>query len=186
MRIGPREALLLGVLVAFPVASYVLAFRPRNAEIDLAKKEIEHKRTMLRQVQEYTAKEQPLELQIAEIQEKIRLIEAKLPSRKEVDAVVRSISDLAVQCGLESPNIESLKPVSAATYMEQPLKVEMVGPFKAGEKGFYPFLAKLEQLPRITRLSDMKLTRTKDREEDGRMKAEFTLSIYFQPEEGSR
>jgi Tfp pilus assembly protein PilO len=93
-----------------------------------------------------------------------------------VDQVVRQVSDQAIQYRQEAPKIQSDNPVTAAMYMEQPLKVKLAGNFN----GFYEFLAKLQQLPRITRIPDMKITRATDA--DGHMKAEFTLSIYFQQE----
>lgn len=176
MRIGIREMFLLAVLLALPLLSWWLVFRPLNAEVTVAKEEIQHKQEMLRKLQETTARNQDLQRANEEIRKNIEAIEARLPSSKEVDQVVRQVSDLAVQSGLEAPNIESDKPVSAAMYMEQPLKVKLAGNFN----GFYEFLAKLQQLPRITRIPDMKITRAT--EADGHMKAEFTLSIYFQQE----
>lgn len=184
MRIGPREALLLAILTAVPLASFFLVFKPRNTEIAQAMKEIEHKRQMLLKVQESTARKETLEQQITDAQEKIRLIEAKLPTQKEVDAIVRSISDLAVKCGLQPPAIESEKPLRAALYMEQPLRVKIRGPFRDGDNGFYPFIVKLEDLPRITRIPTMKITRL--RGSDAIMEAEFVLSIYYQPEGNER
>jgi type IV pilus assembly protein PilO len=180
MRIGIRETFLLAVLLALPLLSWWLVFRPQNAEIALAKQEIDHKRLMLQKLQEATARNQDLQRANEEIRQNIEAIEARLPSSKEVDQVVRQVSDLAVQSGLEAPNIESDKPVAAAMYMEQPLKVKLTGNFN----GFYEFLAKLQQLPRITRIPDMKITRAT--EPDGYMKAEFTLSIYFQQEAASK
>ena len=54
--------------------------------------------------------------------------------------------------------------------------------------GFYEFLLGLENLPRITRIHEMKLERVTDRNRrsddeatPGMMKAEFLLSIYYQP-----
>lgn len=58
--------------------------------------------------------------------------------------------------------------------MEQPLELTMEGGFR----GFYEFLIRLEKLPRITRIPDMRIRRSDS--VDGEMKAEFTLSIYFQ------
>ena len=176
MRVGIRETFLLIVLLALPLLSWWLVFRPQNAEIAVAKREIDHKREMLQKLQETTSKNQDLQRANEEIRVNIEAIEARLPSSKEVDQVVRQVSDLAVQSGLEPPNMESDKPVTAAMYMEQPLKVKIAGNFN----GFYEFLNKLQQLPRITRIPDMKITRSQ--ETDGHMKAEFTLSIYFQPE----
>ena len=67
-------------------------------------------------------------------------------------------------------------------YMEQPLKVELEGNFE----GFYEFMLALENLPRITRIFDLKLKKIsqlsgpkKDDLPPGSVSAEFTLSIYF-------
>lgn len=176
LRFGLREFLLLGVLLALPLSSYWLVFRPQNAEIAQARREIEHKRQMLDKLRQTTAHNENLERANEEIKASIGAIEARLPSNKEVDAVVRQVSDLAVESGLAAPAIESDKPVEASMFMEQPLKMKITGNFT----GFYEFLMRLEQLPRITRIPDLRLTRANDA--DGHMKAEFTLSIYFQPE----
>lgn len=176
VRFGFREFILLIVLLALPISSYWLVFRPQNAQITQAKREIEHKRSLLDKLKQATAQNADLERANEEIKADIAAIEARLPSNKEVDAVVRQVSDLAVDAGLESPAIESDKPVAAAMYMEQPLKMKLTGDFR----GFYQFLVHLEQLPRITRLPDVHLARASDK--NGHMKAEFTLSIYFQQE----
>lgn len=180
MRMGFREVFLLAVLLMLPLSSYWLVFRPQNAEIGHAKREIEHKRLMLEKLQETTARNEDLQRANEEIRKNILSIEARLPTNKEVDAIVRQVSDLAVESGLEPPSVESDKPVAAAMYMEQPLKMKIKGNFT----GFYDFLIKLEQLPRITRILDLKITRA--READGHMLAEFVLSIYFQPEGETR
>jgi type IV pilus assembly protein PilO len=176
MKLGFRELVLLAVLLALPLLSWWLVFRPQNAEIGQARREIKHKSEMLDKLQMTTAKNQDLARQNEENQKKIQAIEARLPSSKEVDQVVRQVSELAVECGLEPPAIESDKPVTAAMYMEQPLKMKINGDFN----GFHGFLKRLEDLPRVTRIPDMKITRAQ--EKNGHMKAEFTLSIYFQQE----
>lgn len=176
MRFGIRELILLVVLLALPVASYILVFRPVNAQIDTAQKEIEQKRALLTKLREATARKQDLQRANEEIKAGIAAIEAQLPSDKELDDVVRQISDIAVEAGLASPNMTSEKPVTAALYMEQPLKLKMEGSFT----GFHDFLMRVEDLPRRTRISEMKIARNAD--SNGDMKSEFTLSIYFQPE----
>lgn len=176
MRFGPREIILLAILLAMPLSSYWLVFRPQNGEIAQAKREIQHKREMLAKLREVTSQTESLQRANADIKDGIASIEARLPSTKEVDAMVRQVSDLAVECGLEPPIMKSDKPVSAALYMEQPLKMSITGDFH----GFYDFLIRLEQLPRITRVPDLRIKRSEDI--DGHMKADFTLSIYFQQE----
>ena len=180
MRIGIREVLLLIVLLALPLLSWWLVFRPVNAQIVQAKREIEHKRQLLDKLQATTAANKDLEHENEENHKKIEAIEARLPSGKEVDQVVRQVSELAIESGLAAPAIESDKPVTAAMYMEQPLKMKISGDFN----GFHAFLKKLEDLPRVTRIPDMKVARSN--ETNGHMKSEFTLSIYFQQERDSK
>lgn len=178
MRFGLRELLLLVVLIALPLSSYWLVFRPQNAEIAQAKREIEHKRLMLDKLREATARHEDLLKENERIEANIRAVEERLPTNKEIDAVVRQVSELAIGTGLEPPAIESQKPVAASLYMEQPLNMKLSGDFN----GFYEFLKQLEKLPRLTRVPDMKVIRAP--ETNGNMKAEFVLSIYFQQESG--
>lgn len=179
MRFGVREALLTAILLSVPLSSYWLVFRPQNREIDRAKGEIRHKEEMLAKLREETARNADLQKANEDISRSVTAIEARLPSGKEIDSVVRQVSDLAVQSGLAAPAMKSAKPVKAALYMEQPLEMQMEGNFH----GFYEFLLKLEQLPRITRIPDMKIKR--DDDQNGNLKAEFTLSIYFQEDGGT-
>lgn len=177
MQFGLRELLLIVVLLVLPLSSYWLVFRPQNAEIAQAKAEIAHKRQMLDKLRHATAQNADLERANREVQESISKIEARLPSNKEVDKIVRQVSELAVEVGLGSPSMQSEKTLPAASYREQPLSMKINGDFH----GFYEFLLRLEQLPRITRIPDLNIERSKDT--DGHMRAEFTLSIYFQDEE---
>jgi len=45
--------------------------------------------------------------------------------------------------------------------------------------GFYLFMQQLEKLPRLTRVTDMTLTKISDH--DGQMQATLTLSVFFEP-----
>jgi len=176
MQLGLRGALVLTIVVGMPVASYFLVFKPQNAEIQRAKGEVEHKESLLDKLRVETARNADLVRANEEIQRSVKVIEARLPSNKEVDGLIRQVSDLAVASGLQPPAIKSSKPVPAALYMEQPLELEVRGDFV----GFFTFLAQVEKLPRITRIHDLKMTgRNK---EDVELEATFTLSIYFQDE----
>lgn len=178
MRFGFREFLLLMILMAVPVSSWWLVFRPQNREIGLARQEIGHKRAMLTKLREETARSVDLQKANERMREGISDIEARLPNNKEIDSVVRQVSNIAVESGLGAPALKSEKPLSAALYWEQPLQIKMTGDFK----GFYDFLLRLEQMPRITRVPDLKLLRSD--KEDGHLVSEFTLSIYFQDDAG--
>lgn len=179
MRFGLREFVLLAILLAMPLSSYWLVFRPQNEEIEQAEREIEHKRAMLEKLQVATSRNDTLEGANEEIRQGITAIEERLPSGKEIGTIVREVSRLAIESGLEQPGMTSGVPVKGSLYWEQPINMTLKGDFD----GFYEFLLALEQMPRITRIPDMEIERSKDR--DGHLEAEFTLSIYFEGEEQS-
>lgn len=174
MKLGIRGLLIMLIVVGMPVASYFLVFKPQNTAIQAARKEVEHKAVLLAKLKEETARNADLAKTNEELHKTVKSIESRLPSGKEIDGLVRQVSDLAVASGLAPPAMKSAKPVPAALYMEQPIEMEVQGSFV----GFFTFIAQVEKLPRITRIHDMKITGLS--RDDIELKAEFTLSIYFQ------
>jgi type IV pilus assembly protein PilO len=175
MQLGLRPLIFLCVLLAVPLASYFLVFRPQNREIARAKAEIELKEKMLEKLRAATEQTADLERANIEIREAIDAIEARLPSNKEIDTVLREVAQIAARNDLKMPVFKKDdKSLVAGSALEQALEVELSGDFD----GFYRFLLELERVPRITRLSDLKVTRTDDN--NGAMKAKCTLSIYYQ------
>ncbi len=174
MRFGARELLMLSLVLMIPIAAYFLVFVPQNAAIAAAELEIDHKLEILEELQAETARNADLARANEEIHDRIAEIEARLPTGKEVDAIVRQVTDLAIGSGLQPPAIKSGKPIEAAMYMEQPLEMKTSGDFD----GLYAFLQRLERLPRITRIPDFDFRRvTKDEQEV--VDVTFTLSIFF-------
>ena len=181
MRFGIRELIFLIVLLAVPVASFWYVFKPRNEEIAQAKSEIEVKKTKLARLDDETARMEDIGLMIERGRERIQLIEAKLPRLQDVESILEQIWQLAERNKQIIKSVKSEKPIPAALHMEQPLKIEMEGDFD----GFYSFLLELENLPRITRIHQMKLVKAigagvqAHDASNSAMKAEFILSIYF-------
>ncbi len=174
MRFGPRELILFLSVLLLPVVSYFVVFRPQTANINKAKAEIIHKQEMLSKLRNETARNTDLKIVNQELVDRIDEMEALLPSGKEVDQIIRQVSALAIEAGLTPPSLKSTKPIEAAWYKEQPLEMKTTGSFD----GFYKFLVKIEQLPRITRIVDMQLADSTS--DDTELEASFTLSIYFQ------
>lgn len=176
MRFGLRELGLLIVLLSIPVASYYMLFKPQNLAIEQTRAKLDHKEQMLAKLRERTSRNADLARENEMYEQRILEVEAQLPKGKELDRIVRQVSDIARGAGLSSPSMQTEKPVQAALYMEQPLKITTGGEWS----GFYRFLTDLERLPRKTRISSMTLRR--DKQLDGRFGIDFTLSIYFQEE----
>ncbi|MEO1534802.1 MAG: hypothetical protein AAFS11_04465, partial [Planctomycetota bacterium] len=68
MRFGVRELVLLIVLMALPLSSWWLVFRPNNEKIEQAEQEIEHKKEMLEKLQTVTSRSDSLEAATQEIE----------------------------------------------------------------------------------------------------------------------
>lgn len=175
MYLSPRHWMFMGVLLAVPICSWFMVFRPQNREISLAKTEIQLKEKMLEKLRAATAQTADLAKANEEIQQAISAIEARLPSNKEIDNVLREVAQITARHGLRVPQFKkSARNQATGSANEQPLEVELTGDFD----GFYRFLLDLEKIPRITRLTDAKIQR--DSKNDGQMTATFTLSIYYQ------
>ncbi|MBL4699498.1 MAG: type 4a pilus biogenesis protein PilO [Phycisphaerales bacterium] len=179
MRFGTRELILFLAVLMLPIVSYFVIFQPQSANIEQAQSEINHKKEMLQSLRLETSRNDDLKKSNEVILARIDEMEALLPSNKEVDLIVRQVSALAIESGLTPPTLKSTKPVAAARFREQPLDMSTEGSFE----GFYKFLLAIEKLPRITRIVDMVI---KDSNEEGmEIEADFTLSIYFQVDQGA-
>ncbi|MFG0327639.1 MAG: type 4a pilus biogenesis protein PilO [Phycisphaerales bacterium JB037] len=177
MRFGLRELVLVAVLIAVPVASFFLVFKPQNEAIEAKAAEIEHKEQMLEQLTRESQRSVDLETENARLADKIAEFESRLPNNKGVDLIVGQVSELAMRSGMGAPAMKNAKPIKAALYWEQPLELKVSGT----PEGAYRFMQAIERLPRITRVPDLKMTWDKDR----MVEMEFTLSIYFQDEGGA-
>ncbi len=179
MQFGTRELVLFLTVLLLPVVSYFTIFKPQNTRIDQATAEITHKRELLEQLRRETAKSKDLESVNDSLQDRITLIESRLPTDKEVDQIVRQVSALAIEAGLQPPTFKSDRPLAAARYREQPLVMSTAGQFE----DFYNFFVAMERLPRITRVVNMSIKENRQtRKDDGpqpEITADFTLSIYF-------
>ncbi len=175
MNFGLRELVFVAVLLAMPISSYWFVFKPRNEQIAQARKEIEHKELMLEKLRAASAQSADLARENEEILKEIELVQSRLPTDKEVDVILRQVSELATENDLKLARVKAGRAITANAYMEQPLEMLITGNFD----NYYNFLLELEQLKRITRLPQMNLKAA--REQNGQMEAEFTLSIYFEP-----
>jgi len=197
MRFGIRELIFVLVLLAVPAGAFHFVFRPQQDDIKVIEQRNEMMLGKLQRLNELTDRVPDLQAEIDRGQEAIELMEAKLPARQDVEHVLENVWQIAERNQQRVRSVKTQPPVPTAAYMELSLDVEMEGHFN----GFYQFLFELEQLSRITRIHDMKVTsaaykdsksnrnrqrqRNRDNTEEippGSMRAEFTLSIYFEGE----
>lgn len=176
MKFGIRELILVSAMVGLLICSYFLVFAKSNTKRETLKKEISDKKTALANLQRATAGIDDLGKKIEELQQAISFFEKKLPQEKEVDKILKEVWQMAEANSLQTKTVKTLKSERGPNYSEQPIQMNLSGDFN----GYYAFLLQLEKLPRITRVSQMKLEKIDER--DGEMTAQMTLSIFFEPE----
>jgi type IV pilus assembly protein PilO len=180
---GMRDLAFVAVLLGVPVASYFFVFKPRNEEITRARVEIVSKQEKLTELRKLTSRIGDLGREIASREEELEKLNQKLPDREAVDRILEQVTELAKRSNLVVPVVRSEKVITAGLAMELPMRMVIEGDFD----GFYQFLLDVESLPRITRINAMRISkpgfgaRDVDMAEapQGAMRAEFTLSIYF-------
>ena len=168
--------MMLGLLGS----SYFFVFKRAEEKRDARTLEIKGKTKALQDLRQSTAGIPDIERKISELQTAITFFESKLPQEKEIDKIVKDVWQEAERNHLQMRTIKTLKTERLAGYCEQPIQMQLAGDFK----GFYAFLLKLEEMARITRLSQMKLEKISNK--DGEMHAQMTLSIFFESDGASK
>jgi type IV pilus assembly protein PilO len=174
MSLGPRTMFLFILLLAMPVASWWLMFKPLDQYTAEVRQKTEEKKQKLQEVATKMARTKDMAGEVEELKKALEFVESKLPEEKEYNKVFDEVSHLAEKNGLSSKSVRLLKVVQGADYSEQPIKMVLVGSF---QNGFYPFLAEVERLQRLTRIDEMKITA--DDKVPGQAVVEMVLTIYF-------
>lgn len=175
MQPGAKTLLLIVLLLALPFAAYMLVFKKLAVEIDNKVQETQQKQQQLNDLSTALARSKDLPSDIAKLKKVISFLEAKLPQDKDMDGVIKEFWQIAGKNGLNTRSIRTLKVIPNASYSEQPIKINIVGTFSPG---VFNFLRDVEQLPRLTRISDMKISA--DEKVPGQVSAEIIVTIYFE------
>ena len=169
-----RKIVFFVLLVGITYFSYKYMIKPANKGLAAQKARVQKKINKLAEIEKATIAADSLSKQLEQLQIAIVSLEDKLPSKDEVYKVLEQVTVIAQKQGLKPKTIRTLKKKDNSGYIEQPLKMELVGDFDA----FYTFLLELEKLPRITKIRELKLR--KNSKDEGNIKANFVVSIFFQ------
>ena len=179
MKIGFREIIFLSIMAGLLVVAF-LFFRKNDGKRQDLLVDIRREQSALTNLRTATAGIADLGKRLDELQQAITFFESKLPQEKEMDKILTEISQRAAANNLQTKKVQTMRSERSANFSEQPIQLGLSGEFN----GFYSFLLQLEKLPRLTRITDMKLEKISDR--DGDMNAQLTLSIFFEPETVAR
>jgi len=178
MKFGIREVIFVIVMLGLLGSTNYFVFSKANKKKTALLDDIHQKQTALGNLQQATAGIDDLNRKCDELQKAITFFESKLPQEKEVDKILKEVWQMAEANQLTTKTIKTMKAQRGPNYSEQPIQLSLSGDFN----GFYAFLLQVEKLQRITRITDMNLTKISDR--DGEMQAQMTLSIFFEPDTG--
>ncbi len=175
MKIGFREIIFL-TLMAGILAIAFLYFRKTDSSRQSLVAEIAKDQGELSNLHTATAGIADLGKKIDELQKAIDFFQSRLPQEKEIDKILKEVWQIAEANNLQTKTIRTLKSERFASFSEQPIQLSLSGDFN----GFYSFLLQLEKLPRLTRITDMRLEKIDDH--DGEMTAQMDMSIFFEPD----
>jgi type IV pilus assembly protein PilO len=176
MKFGIREIIFVSLMVALLAGTYMFVFRKTNTKREALIQDITKKQKMLSDLHAATAGIEDMNAKIDELSGAIKFFEQKLPQEKDIGDILQQVWDMAKTNSLQSKTVKPDKAETGPNFCELPIQMSLSGDFN----GFYSFLLQLEKLPRITRITQMKLD--KINEHDGETTAQLTLSIFFEPQ----
>jgi len=176
MQFGWRTFLFVILLLAMLVLSYPLLFKPLSEERDRVVKDTAEKQQTLNDLNAKMANAKNMASEIESLQKAITFLESKLPAATEMDNVLRQVWQAAKDNKLVVKSVRNAKPIEGVNYNEQPIRMVIEGPFYPG---YFKFLSAVEQLPRLTKINEMKITA--DPQNAGSISADLILTIYYEP-----
>ncbi len=174
MTSGFRKVVFSVLLFGVAVVGYEYMIKPANSHLANAKGRLETKLTQFAKFGKAVTAAEDLTKQLEQLEEAIKFFESKLPPKSQIHKVLEQVTVIAQKQGLKPKTIRTLKKKDNSGYIEQPLKMELVGNFSS----FYSFLLEIEKLPRIIKIRELKLDKQKSTE--GQISADFIVSIFFQ------
>jgi Tfp pilus assembly protein PilO len=176
MKLGLRELIFVAVMLGLLGASYFVVFNKQTAKRLEKEDRRDAKLKALDELSAASTTVRDVDRKIQELQKAVVYFESRLPQAKEMDKVLKEIWQLADSNGLRTQTVKTPRSQRMNGYSEQTVELNLAGEFT----GFYEFMLKLEQLPRLTKVTKMSLTKITDK--DGEMQASIVMSVYFEPE----
>ncbi len=178
MTSGLRKVVFFILLVGVAYIAYQYMIKPANKHLAEKKAQIQTKIAKLAEFEKTTAAVEDLSKQLEQLQEAIEFFENQLPPTSQIHKVLEQVTIIAQKQGLKPKTIRTMKKKDNSGYVEQPLKMKLVGNFNS----FYSFLLELEKLPRIMKIRELELK--KQTKQEGQIAADFIVSIFFQNRTG--
>jgi len=163
-RIPPKQKIFLAVLICLlvGVGYYYLYYKEASVKIATLQTKLAELESKIKE-QEVIAKNLPsFQAEVRRLEDQLGLLLDQLPNSAEIPSLLKNISDLGRESGLDflkfAPRGESGK----GFYAEIPVTISVNGEYH----GFALFADKISHLPRIVNLSDIVFSSPKGMGED--------------------
>ncbi len=169
------KILALAALFIVPIALlYYFQYQPNIEEIQNTKVEIIQMQTAIDKAKAVTRNLQKYKEDLAETQKKFEETAIMLPKTQEIPDLLRNISDLGREAGLEflefAPGIE----VQQDFYAEIPINIRLLGPYH----NIGNFLDKVSKLDRVVTVNNIKIGQAKEDTNEVLLNATCQLVTY--------
>ena len=174
MTSGLRKFVFFVLLLGLAYVAYQFMIKPANKNLADHRTRVQAQLAKLAEFEKSTATSADMNKQLEQLRKAVEFFESRLPNKSEIHKVLEQVTVIAQKQGLKPKTIRTLKEKENNGYIEQPLKMALVGNFNS----FYSFLLELEKLPRIMKIRELRIQ--KDRNNEGKIESSFVVSIFFQ------
>ena len=149
-----KLGILFGTLVLLIVVFYFLLYQPMTNEMVTLDEDMEKLESQIRQHQRKARQIPKIQEELEQVGLRFRFVSRLLPETKEVDQLLKSISDNGAQSGLNVLLFQpQLQDTMKGFYAEIIFDMKVEGPYL----NVAQFFDSLSRLPRIVNISDIKM-----------------------------
>jgi type IV pilus assembly protein PilO len=146
------------------IAQQVAVLQERRADLN---SQIEVEQRLVRNLAAYRT-------EVGELEVQLRQALQELPDKKEIPELLKSISTLATQAGLEEALFRPVPEVFREFYAEVPVAIAVQGTFHQVAK----FFDEVGRLPRIVNINQIAVREPELKDDEVRIKAECTATTF--------
>lgn len=170
-----REIFFVVAMLALLGCSYVLVCFGASAKRSALQVDIAGRRRAVAEFQQSVAGMDVMQQQIDAVRKSIDDFQRHLPRQEQLPEIIANLSRLAAANSLATQSVKTLPIERTAGFGELPVQVSLTGDFN----GVYALLLQIEKMPRLTRVTQLKIA--KSDEHDPVVRATITLSLFFEP-----
>ncbi|PHR27560.1 MAG: pilus assembly protein PilO [Desulfotalea sp.] len=174
--LAPRiKVAIVAVILLLPVVIfYVLFYQPKDTEITTLQNQTVQLKHQVQMAKSRAANKDQFELELAEAKKMFEETALLLPREKEIPKLLKDISALGRNAGLDFLSFKPLSDITKDFYTELPVSINVRGPYH--NMGF--FFDQVSKLERIVSVTNIKMSSPKKEGGEMLLKSDCKLVTY--------